>query len=108
MKSNGGKKSSTSSGNNSNGGSGSNHGGIVHDILNAVPSPEIFTTDFVIRSLRRRLWKAFQEDDVETALRAYQASLDDFEQWLQQEEEERHRIAQIAAVEAATSSKVRE
>lgn len=103
MKPNGGKRGSIGAN-----GTGSTNGAIVHDILNAVPSPDVFTTDFVIRSLRRRLWKAFQEDDVETALRAYQASLDDFEQWLRQEEEERQRIAEIAAVEAASSNKVRE
>ena len=58
------------------------------DLLNAVPPPEVWTSDFVIRSLRRRLWKAFQEDDGETALRAYQASLSDFEGWLHEEEEQ--------------------
>jgi hypothetical protein len=41
----------------------------------------------IVRSLRRRLWKSFQEDDKEMALRAYQATLLEFVQWLQQEED---------------------
>jgi hypothetical protein len=51
------------------------------------PPPEeiILTLDFVVRSLRRRLWKAFQEDDAVMALRAYQATLTDFQKWLQEE-----------------------
>jgi hypothetical protein len=36
--------------------------------------------DHVTRSLRRRLWRAFQQDDAEAAMRAYQATLDEFEQ----------------------------
>jgi hypothetical protein len=43
----------------------------------------------VIRSLRRRLWKAFQEDDKEMAFRAYQVTWLQFLQWLQQEEDDR-------------------
>ncbi|KAG7345581.1 IBR/half ring-finger domain containing protein [Nitzschia inconspicua] len=43
--------------------------------------------DVIVRSLRRRLWKAIQEDDKETALRTYQATLFDFRQWLQEEED---------------------
>ena len=48
--------------------------------------------DFVVRSLRRRLWKAFQEDDKENALRAYQATTSEFIQWLQEEEDYRTQI----------------
>jgi hypothetical protein len=76
------------------------------ELLNAVPPPEVLTYDFVIRSLRRRLWKAFQEDDGETALRAYQASREDFEQWLQEEEQLRKLAAQDQAAADAASYKV--
>jgi len=50
--------------------------------------PRLLTYDFVVRSLRRRLWKAFQEDDLMTATRAYQATLPDFVRWLEEEERE--------------------
>lgn len=46
---------------------------------------EGMTADFVVRSLRRRLWRAFQEDDSEKALRAYQATFVDFQEWLEEE-----------------------
>jgi hypothetical protein len=62
------------------------------DLLDGVPPPEVWPSDFVIRSLRRRLWKAFQDDDGETALRAYHASLDDFQGWLHEEEEENWKV----------------
>lgn len=44
-----------------------------------------------VRSLRRRLWKALQDEDIETALRAYTASKRDFQAWEEEEtlEEER-------------------
>ena len=54
----------------------------------------------VIRSLRRRLWKAFQEEDVKTAKRAYQASRIDFERWIQEERIERDRKEEKARLEA--------
>ena len=57
-------------------------------------TPESLTSDFVIRSLRRRLWKSFQEDDAEGALRAYQATTQDFERWLEEEEGERQSLVQ--------------
>jgi hypothetical protein len=41
------------------------------------------------------LWKAFQEDDGETALRAYQASREELVQWLQEEEEERQKAEEM-------------
>ena len=63
-----------------------------------------WTPDFVIRSLRRRLWKAFQEDDAATACRAYQATLDDFRQWIM--EEERRRLEDEAS-KATRPEKVR-
>jgi hypothetical protein len=50
--------------------------------------------DVIVRSLRRRLWKAFQEDDKETALRAYQATFIEFQQWLEHEDEVRMQMAQ--------------
>jgi hypothetical protein len=56
----------------------------------AVPSPQLWTLDFVVRSLRRRLWKAFVDDDDVAALRAYQATFQEFHQWLQEEDELRH------------------
>ena len=73
------------------------------DLLNAIPPPEVWTSDFVIRSLRRRLWKAFQDDDGETALRAYQASLSDFEGWLHEEEEQYWKMRD--AMDSRSSSK---
>ena len=58
----------------------------------AVPTPPtMWTADFVVRSLRRRLWKAFVEEDHETALRAYQANFQDFLQWIQEEDNLRHK-----------------
>lgn len=57
-------------------------------------TPETLTSDFVIRSLRRRLWKAFQEDDAEVALRAYQATTHDLERWLEEEDVERISLLQ--------------
>ena len=57
----------------------------------AVPAPpSAWTADFVVRSLRRRLWKAFVDEDHETALRAYQANFQDFLQWIQEEDNLRH------------------
>jgi hypothetical protein len=56
---------------------------------------------FVIRSLRRRLWKACQEDDIETAIRAYQATRKDFQRWLVEEEQEQKRKEEQIALEAA-------
>jgi len=76
----------------------------IYEILNAPPPPEVLTSDFVIRSLRRRLWKAFQQDDVETALRAYQASLEDFERWLEEEETMRRKAEEQADIEAGKSA----
>jgi hypothetical protein len=76
-----------------------------YDLFHAVPSPEVLTSDFVIRSLRRRLRKAFQDDDGETALRAYQATRDDFERWLQDEEDERMRVHEVAVLKSAAANK---
>ena len=39
----------------------------------------------MVRSLRRRLWKALQEEDVGTAMRAYTATKSDYEKWLDEE-----------------------
>ena len=39
----------------------------------------------LVRSLRRRLWKALQEEDVVTAKRAYLATKGDYELWLDEE-----------------------
>lgn len=46
----------------------------------AVPSRSV-----MVRSLRRRLWKALQEEDVATATRAYTATKTDYERWLDEE-----------------------
>ena len=53
----------------------------------AVPLPIIWTSEMVVRSLRRRLWKAFVDEDRVTALRAYQANFQDFCQWVQEEDD---------------------
>jgi ankyrin repeat protein len=42
-----------------------------------------------VRSLRRRLWRALQDEDVDTAIRAYTATRADFEAWLVEEELQR-------------------
>jgi hypothetical protein len=39
----------------------------------------------LVRSLRRRLWKALQEEDVATAMRAYLVTKSDYELWLEEE-----------------------
>jgi hypothetical protein len=39
----------------------------------------------MVRSLRRRLWKALQEEDVQTAMRAYTATKLDYEHWIDEE-----------------------
>ena len=66
------------------------------------PEPvETLSRAHVIRSLRRRLWKACQEDDIETAIRAYQATRKDFEQWIVEEEQEQKRKEEQMALEAA-------
>lgn len=49
---------------------------------------ELMTVDFCVRSLRRRLWSAFQQDNPHQALQVYQASLQDLQEWLAQEEHE--------------------
>ena len=38
-----------------------------------------------VRSLRRRLWHAFQREDADTALRAYKATVQDLQSWVQEE-----------------------
>ena len=57
-------------------------------------APSTWTADIVVRSLRRRLWKAFVDEDHETALRAYQATFQDFLQWIQEEDNLRHEEAE--------------
>mmetsp|Transcript_35230 Transcript_35230/g.85386 ORF Transcript_35230/g.85386 Transcript_35230/m.85386 type:complete len:1203 (+) Transcript_35230:195-3803(+) len=51
------------------------------------PNLEDVQKDMVVRSLRRRLWRAFQEDDAEVALKVYQATFDDYEKMIKEEEE---------------------
>jgi len=46
----------------------------------------------VIRSLRRRLWRAFQQDDAEAALKAYEATYADFDKMISAEEAEKEKI----------------
>ena len=38
-----------------------------------------------VRSLRRRLWKALQEENTESALRAYTATQQDLDDWQEEE-----------------------
>jgi Mg-chelatase subunit ChlI len=59
--------------------------------------PEMLSKSFVHRSLRRRLWKACQEDDVELAVKIYNATQHDLEAWLHKEEEDRKSSAATAA-----------
>ena len=70
-------------------------------------TPEVLTSDFVIRSLRRRLWKAFQEDNTVNALRAYQATQKDFEDWLQEEQEQRQQLLEQQSSHEGGKLKVR-
>lgn len=44
--------------------------------------------DFCIRNVRRRMWKAFQQDDAIMAMKCYQATKDDLKQWILKEEEQ--------------------
>lgn len=46
----------------------------------------------MVRSLRRRLWKALQEEDVDTAVRAYTSTKTDYEQWIDEEIYEENRL----------------
>ena len=41
-----------------------------------------------VRSLRRRLWHAFQNEDAATALRAYKATARDLQAWVREEIEQ--------------------
>ena len=41
-----------------------------------------------VRSLRRRLWRAFQNEDAATALRAYTATARDLQSWIREEIEQ--------------------
>ena len=41
-----------------------------------------------VRSLRRRLWHAFQREDADTALRAYKATAKDLQDWVREEIQE--------------------
>jgi hypothetical protein len=59
--------------------------------------PEKLSKAFVHRSLRRRLWKACQEDDVELAMKIYNATQHDLEAWLHKEEEDRKSSAAAVA-----------
>jgi hypothetical protein len=65
---------------------------VVDDDRNECPS----SRSVLVRSLRRRLWKALQEEDVPTAMRAYLATKRDYELWLDEEicEEETARSKQ--------------
>jgi hypothetical protein len=38
-----------------------------------------------VRSLRRRLWQAFQKEDSQMAMRAYKATARDLQAWIQEE-----------------------
>ena len=45
------------------------------------------------------MWRAFQEDDSETALRAYQATKEDLIQWLKDEQDLRTKLEERLALE---------
>lgn len=71
---------------------------ITPDIMNDSTSRSI-----AIRSLRRRLWRALQQEDVDTAIRCYTSTRADYNAWileeerelqLQQEHDEQARLAQ--------------
>ena len=51
----------------------------------------------MVRSLRRRLWKAIQKEDAQTAIRVYMATKSDYEQWLDDELFDRESMAVIEA-----------
>ena len=61
--------------------------------------------NFVIRSLRRRLWKSCQEDDANAALKIYKASQHDLESWLRQEDATRKATASAAALSGIDDKK---
>lgn len=68
----------------------------------------LLTYDFVVRSLRRRLWKAFKEEDVAMATRAYQATLPDFVRWLEEEKQEKqNREGEYDALRSKSKSRDR-
>eukprot|EP00536_Pseudo-nitzschia_multiseries_P002486 jgi/Psemu1/183667/e_gw1.33.39.1 len=73
----------------SNNSNNSNNSSNFNLLLTA--NTRLLSYDFVLRSLRRRLWKAFSEDDSVEALKTYQATLADLVQWLEEEEEEKLR-----------------
>ena len=52
------------------------------------------------RSLRRRLWRALQEEDAKTAMRVYTATKVDYETWLEKELCEEYRMKMIEAVKS--------
>jgi hypothetical protein len=52
------------------------------------------------RSLRRRLWKAIQEEDAITAMSVYTATKVDYETWLEKELCEEYRMKMIEAVKS--------
>lgn len=49
-------------------------------------SSSLLSDEVAVRSLRRRLWRAFQEGDEACAIRAYTATRADFDQWISEEE----------------------
>ena len=59
--------------------------------------PVELSKNFVVRSLRRRLWKACQEDDAICAMAIYKATQYELEGWLHQEYEARQFATSSAA-----------
>lgn len=59
--------------------------------------PVELSKNFVVRSLRRRLWKACQDDDATCAMAIYKATQHELEGWLHQEYEARQLAASSAA-----------
>jgi hypothetical protein len=52
------------------------------------------------RSLRRRLWKALQEEDSAMAMRVYTATKIEYETWLEKEICEEYRVQMLEAVKS--------
>lgn len=50
------------------------------------------SNEVVVRSLRRRLWQAFQKEDGETAHAIFQATRADWERWVRQEAEQARKL----------------
>lgn len=61
----------------------------------------------MVRSLRRRLWKAIQEEDVETAMRTYTVTLSEYGKWIREEADEEELLQKVAEQRKSQALKVR-